>query len=230
MKVEIKIFKAGFFLFCFALTQSLHVHAQNIVTVQGSGKVYVQANANAYVHGGLLFQNGSALSNSGTITVKEIGNAGASNWTDESSTPYFHGNGTVVFNGTGGHTAASPNTFGKIHVNTSGHLTQGSDLNTNTILLDNGRVNTTSSYKMIVLTTPANAADNSANNSGFANSWVDGMLRRYIAPATVNQYVFPLGNTTRSNIAMLDALTAQPVNNVNYVDACLAPSREPMQI
>ena len=148
-------------LFCLLIIQSLQLHAQTtIVTVQGSGKVYVQSNANAYVHGGLLFQNGSLLSNTGTVTVKEIGASGASNWTDQTATPYFHGSGTVIFNGVGGHTATSPNTFGKIHVNASGHLTHGSDLNTNNLLLDNGRVNTTSSYKMIVLTTPELASDN----------------------------------------------------------------------
>jgi len=210
-------------LFWLLMIQSLQLQAQTIVTVQGSGKVYVQSNANAYVHGGLLFQNGSLLSNTGTVTVKEIGASGASNWTDETTTPYFHGSGTVIFNGVGGHTAISPNTFGKIHVNASGHLTHGSDLNTNNLLLDNGRVNTSSSYKMIVLTTPELASDKSATNTNFTNSWVNGTLRRYLATSIVNNYIFPVGDVAKPNLAVMTSLTTSPLNNLSYIDASFGP-------
>jgi hypothetical protein len=223
LKVEIKIYKAGVFLFLIALTQSLLLSAQPIVTVQGSGKVYVQNNANAYVHGGLLFQNGSELSNTGIIVVKEIGAAGASNWTDQTATPYFHGNGTVIFNGTGGHTATSPNIFGKIHVNASGHLNHGSDLKTNNLLLDNGRVNTTAAYKMIVLTTAELASDKTSTNTQFNNSWVNGTLRRYLATSTVNNYIFPVGDEAKPNLAVMTSLTADPLNALSYVDASFRP-------
>ncbi len=211
-------------LFWLLLIQSLQLHAQTIVTVQGSGKVYVQSNANAYVHGGLMFQNGSLLSNTGTVTVKEIGAAGASDWTDQTATPYFHGSGTVIFNGTGGHTATSPNTFGKIHVNAIGHLNHGSDLNTNNLLLDNGRVNTTSSYKMIVLATPELASDKSATNTNFTNSWVNGTLRRYLSTSAVDNYIFPVGDAVKPNLAVMTSLTAEPLNALSYVDASFGPN------
>ena len=210
-------------LFWLLVIQSLHIHAQTLVTVQGSGKVYVESNANAIVHGGLLFQNGSLLSNTGTITVKEIGTAGASNWIDQTSTPYFYGSGTVIFNGAGGHVATSNNIFGKIHMNASGNLTHGSDISVNNLLLDNGSMNTSSAYKMIVLTTPELALDKSATNTNFTKSWVNGNLRRYISPSTVDKYFFPIGDGIKSNPAVMDSLTVDPLNTISYIDAKFGP-------
>lgn len=193
--------------------------AQDLFFVQGSGRVFVQSNAQATVEGGVNLQNGSVLSNQGTITIKEIGAAGVTNWIDGTVIPYFHGDGTVVFNGLGGHTATSPNIFGKIDINAAGHVNLGSQINTNLLYLVNGRVNTTVSYRMAVLTTSELAVQPAPSNANYTNSWINGTLRRFLAPASVNQYQFPVGDIAKPNLAVLTNLTAQPLNNLSYVDA-----------
>lgn len=206
-----------------ALVAWLPAAAQDLFFVQGSGRVFVQSNAQATVEGGVNLQNGSVLSNQGTITIKEIGAAGATNWTDGTVVPYFHGNGTLIFNGLGGHTATSPNTFGKIDINAAGHVNLGSHINTNLLYLVNGRVNTTVSYRMAVLTTSELAVEPAPSNTNYTNSWINGTLRRYLAPASVNQYHFPVGDVAKPNLAVLTNLSAQPLNNVSYLDAAFGP-------
>ena len=76
--------------------------AQDLLIAQGNGKIFVQSNATAVVEGSVSLQNGSTLLNEGTITIKEVGAAGITNWTDGSISPYHYGNGTVLFNGMGG--------------------------------------------------------------------------------------------------------------------------------
>ncbi|WP_315818063.1 hypothetical protein [Paraflavitalea speifideaquila] len=60
-------------------------------------------------------------------------------------------------------------------------------------------------------------------NTGFINGWFDGALRRYISPATINNYLFPIGNATQPSLAEMDNLTANPLNNITYIDAFFAP-------
>lgn len=198
------------------------VWAQDIFFVQGSGKVYVQSNAEVYIHGGVSLQNGSLLSNYGSITLKQTSVSGAANWTDHTLNSYFHGNGRLICNGTGGHLLNSKNSFGRVDINSSGHVTLGADLNTHKLSLINGRVNTTLSWKLISLSDAQLAVEADPSNLNYLNSWINGTLRRYVSPSAVNSYDFPIGDSAKPTLAVISNLNADPVNNVNYLDARFA--------
>ncbi|MBL0269047.1 MAG: T9SS type A sorting domain-containing protein [Chitinophagaceae bacterium] len=206
------------------LTTSLlfTLQAQDVMKVQNGASITVQNGADMIVLGGITLDNGSSLVNNGSITLKQNGASGAANWTDNSATGYNHGTGKLVLNGNGGHYISSPNTFERIEVDASGHVTLGSNVQSNKWYLSNGKVNT-SSFAAIALASSQLAVEAAAGNSNFANSWFNGNLRRYINPALVNNYVFPVGDATKSNRVVMDNLTANPLNNLTYIDASFGP-------
>jgi hypothetical protein len=195
--------------------------AQEVLRVQNGAVVTVQNNAPVTVLGSVTLENGSTLQINGSITVKNNGPSGTGDWTDQTVTGYNHGTGSLVFNGSGSQSATSLNIFARIEVNTGG-LNLASDINATSWYLVNGKINT-GSFKAIALGTTANAVEADATNTGFSNSWINGTLRRYITPAAVNNYVFPVGNSTRANRAEMDNLTTDPLNNVTWLEAFFAP-------
>lgn len=200
----------------------LQIQAQDVIKVQNGASITVQNGADIVVLGGINLENGSNLVNNGSITLKQNGVSGAANWTDNSNTGYNHGTGKLVFNGTGGHSVISPNIFERIEVDAGGHLTLGSNVQSNYWYLANGKVNT-SSFAAIALASSQLAVEAAAGNTNFANSWFNGNLRRYINPALVNNYVFPVGDASKSNRIVMDNLTANPLNNLTYIDASFGP-------
>ena len=216
----------GKFLFILTIvggTVNTSVCSQDVMKVQNGAVLTLQNGADMVLLGGISLDNGSILSNNGTIRLKQNGGSGAADWTDNTATGYNYGTGKVVFNGTGGHVLNSKNIFERIEVDATGHVAFASDINTNKLYLVNGRVNTTSSFKAIVLSTTQLAVEADAANINFGNSWVNGKLRRYILPATVNNYVFPVGDAAKVNRAIMDNLTTAPLNNLAYIDASFGP-------
>lgn len=207
----------------FSLFFNFTGQSQEIMKVQSGAIFTVQSGAQVVVQGGITLDNGSTLSNAGTITIKQNGVSGAADWIDNTVTGYNYGAGKVIFNGTGGHLVNSKNTFERIDVDASGHVTLGSDVNANKWYLINGRVNTTTSFKAIALSNTQLAVDPDATNTNFNNSWINGNLRRYLSPSTVNNYIFPVGDAAKVNRAVLDNLTAIPLNNLTYIDASFGP-------
>ena len=208
---------------CFLISfLPIGLQAQDVIKVQNGASITVQNGADIVVLGGIALDNGSSLVNNGSITLKQNGVSGAANWTDNSISSYNHGTGKVVFNGNGGHSFISANSFERIEVDASGHLTLGSNIQSNKWYLTNGKINT-SSFAAIALASTALAVEADAANTNFANSWFNGNLRRYINPALVNQYVFPVGDATRANRAVMDNLTANPLNNLTYINASFGP-------
>jgi hypothetical protein len=204
------------------LAVSLLSNAQEVLHVQNGAVITVQNGAQFTVLGGVSLANGSTLTNNGTITVKGNGAAGSGDWADASSTPYNHGTGTIVFNRTGGvQSISSENTFERLEINNGG-LNLASNIRSNHWRLINGPVNT-GTFLAIAQNTSAAAIEAGAGNTNFGLSWINGNLRRHIAPASVNNYAFPLGNATRSNVAELDNLMAMPLTGVTYIDAFFAP-------
>lgn len=199
---------------------SLLSNAQEVLRVQSGAVVTVQAGAQVTVLGGVNLVNGSTLTNNGTITVKGNG-SGSGDWTDNTSTPYNHGTGTLVFNRNGVQSFNSNNTFWLVEVNNTG-LDLGSNINANNWRLTNGPVNT-GAFRAIALATTALAVEAGAGNTNFANSWINGNLRRHISPSTVNNYVFPLGIPARPNPVEMDNLMAIPLTGITYIDAFFAP-------
>ncbi len=197
--------------------------AQDVLKVQSGAVLTIQNGAELVIKGGITLDNGSALNNAGTIRVIQNGTSGAADWTDNTITAYNYGTGKVIFNGAGGHLVNSKNIFDRIDVNASGDITLASDINANKWYMVNGRVNTTSTFKAIALSNTQLAVESDLSNTNFTNSWINGNLRRYILSASVNNYIFPVGNATRVNRAVVDNLVADPLNNLSYIDASFGP-------
>ena len=199
-----------------AIFQPAELHAQEVVRVQSGATLTVQSGAILTLAGGITLADGSHLTNNGTITLLQNGGSGNADWTDGSTTGYSHGNGATVFGSTAAQSISSPNTFGTITVNNAG-LSLASNISAGNWLLTNGIVNATS-FKAIALSTAASAVAADATNAGYTKSWINGMVRRYIAPASVDSYVFPIGDAGRNNQVTLDNLTANPLATTQYLD------------
>jgi len=201
-------------------TWAVAVSAQEVLRVQNGAVVTVQPGAQVTVLGGVTLTNGSTLTNNGTITVKGNTTSGTGDWTDNTAGGY-QGTGTLVFNHTGEQTITSANTIERIEVNNGG-LNLGSNISTNKWYLVNGPVNT-GAFRAIVLNTSAAGIEAGAGNTNFTSSWINGNLRRYINPVTVNSYTFPVGTSLQHNVAEMVNLNAQPLTNITYIDAFFAP-------
>jgi len=210
------------FLFFFSIS-GVSLYAQDVMKVQNGAVLTIQNGADIVLLGGISLDNGSTLTNNGTIRLKPNGVSGAANWTDITTTGYNYGTGKVIFNSSSGHLVNSKNIFGRIEIDASGHVDLASDISTNKLYMVNGKMNTGSSYKAIVLDNTQLAVEADGTNPNFTNSWVNGTLRRYLSPASVNNYIFPVGDATKPNRVVLDNLTASPLNNLNYIDASFGP-------
>ena len=197
---------------------SNHTQAQDLLHAQQGATITVQSGASVVVLGGVQLDNGSSLLNNGVIQLKQNGVNGTADWTDHSTTRYAYGSGKLVLNGTGGHTLRSPNTFGSIEVDAPGHVDLGSDIIATSWYLRNGRVNT-SDFKAIARGTAALAVEADAANPDFTQSWFNGHLRRYVNPASVNSYTFPVGSSRHANRAVMENLRQHPLDNISYIDA-----------
>ncbi|WP_315815455.1 hypothetical protein [Paraflavitalea speifideaquila] len=82
---------------------------------------------------------------------------------------------------------------------------------------------TTGVYTAIVTDPSAAAVEADPSNPGFNQSWINGALRRYIIPATVTAYQFPVGNTSRSNLATLSNMSNTPITGISYIEARFIP-------
>lgn len=216
--VKKMIYTAAYFLL-----YSGALYAQDVMKVQNGAILTVQNGAEMVIQGGLSFDNGSTLVNNGVIRLKENGASGAANWTDNTVTAYNYGAGKLVLNGTGGHTVNTKNTFERIDVDAIGHVNLASDINANKWYMANGKVNTTAGFKAITLSATQLAVEAAVSNNNFTNSWFNGNLRRYITPAAVNSYTFPVGDAVKVNRAIMDNLNANPLNNLAYIDASFGP-------
>ena len=196
------------------------IYAQDVLFAKSGAVITVQNGANLYVGAGINLDNGSTVNNEGTITIARTG-APTANFTDNTVTPYTYGTGKFICTGTGIQTVSSLNQFERIEVDNGG-LNLSTTVKANTWYLKAGKVNT-GAFFAIASNANVNAVQADATNTNFANSWINGNLRRFITPATVNNYRFPVGNATRVNIAELDNLTASPLTGVTYVTASFGP-------
>ena len=196
------------------------IYAQDVLFAKSGAVITVQNGANLYVGAGINLDNGSTVNNEGTITIARTG-AATANFTDNTVTPYTYGTGKFICTGTGIQTVSSLNQFERIEVDNGG-LNLSTTVKANTWYLKAGKVNT-GAFFAIASNANVNAVQADATNTNFANSWINGNLRRFITPATVNNYRFPVGNANRVNIAELDNLTASPLTGVTYVTASFGP-------
>lgn len=191
-------------------------NAQEVLRVQNAATLTVQSNVELTIDGDVVLTNGSTLTNNGTIRTRRNG-SGTGNWTDNTITPYNHGTGRFIFNSTAVQTISSNNIFERIEMNGAG-LSLATNISANKWYLIAGAI-TTGSSRAIALSNAQLAIEADGLNPNFTNSWFNGNLRRYVNPAVVNNYLFPIGNASRVNLAEMDDLTATPLAGIAYIDA-----------
>ena len=188
-----KIFFIKVFIFLNFLSSS-----QEVLKIQNGGSLAIQNGAELVLQGGLTLDNGSSLVNNGTITLKNNAVFNTSNWTDNSILGALTGTGIVIFNSTSPQQFTGPTQFYTVYINTD-QLTINNDVSiTNLLRLIKGKINTTN-FVVALINTAASSLANDPTNTGYANSWINGNLRRVIATNT-SSYDFPVGNSTRSNL------------------------------
>jgi len=191
--------------------------AQAVLYFQNTSAMTVQRGAEMIVQGTVELEDGSLLVNEGKMTLGYNSETGITDWLDHTITSYDHGTGTLAYNSSGVGIITSNNLFGRIEMN-GGRLSLNTDINAFQWYLTNGRIST-GTHKAIALGTSTSAVIPDSTNTDFDNSWFEGMLRRYVSPATENTYSFPIGNNVQSRLAMLDNLAAAPLTGVAYLDA-----------
>lgn len=204
-----------------ALLGSYYLPAQNIMWIENGAEINIQNGATLNIAGGITLADGSQLINNGTIILEKLDDSQLADWLDNTTTPYNYGQGTLTLTSNSIQTLNSKNIFGNITVNT-GQINFASDIISNNWLLIKGPVST-GSFKAIALSSSQFSVAADASNANFVNSWFNGTLRRFITPFTVNNYLFPVGNATECNQAILDNLTTDVLNNLNYVDVSFGP-------
>jgi hypothetical protein len=194
------------------------VAAQEVLHVTNGSAITVQNGATLFLQGGITLDNGSLLTNNGSITLKNNFLLNQSNWQDNSLAGALAGNGLVIFNSDLSHQFFGTTHFNKVRINTGGLMLNNSFVVEDQLHLVNGKINTGINY---VFLTNANAAAllNDAGNPGYANSWVNGNLRRRITANTSN-YDFPVGDDKKANLLQF---LNNNLSGVNYLTASFAP-------
>jgi hypothetical protein len=198
------------------------IQAQEVMHAEAGATVKLEAGAAMILAGGITLDNGSILANAGTITLKN-GATGNADFTDNTIAGnfYSYGTGILMFNSTGNHAIHTNNLFEQITADCAA-MNFTSNISAHKWYLVNGIINT-GAFTAIATGTDQQSVEADTANPDFSNSWFNGILRRYLSPATVNTYIFPVGNSSFSNMAKLDNLTAAPLDNISYADAVFGP-------
>jgi hypothetical protein len=197
------------------------LQAQDALYIKNGAAITIQNGTILTVKGNITLENGSTLTNQGTLYIGASPSLGAGNWTDLSATPALYGTGKFIFNATSNQIIKTPHTFSQLEIN-GNNLELQSNIQAQKWYLQKGTI-TTGVYTAIVTDPSATAVEADPSNPGFSQSWVNGNLRRYITPATVSTYQFPVGNSTRSNLATLTNMSNNPLTGINYIEARVIP-------
>lgn len=185
-------------LVCSFTLSCILAFSQEALKIQSGGSITIQNGAELVLQGSLTLDNGSSLVNNGTISLKNNTVSNISNWTDNSILGALTGTGIVIFNSTHPQQFTGPTSFYTVYVNTD-QLTINNDLSiTNLLRLIKGKINT-ANYVVVLINSAAASLENDITNTNYANSWVNGFLRRSIIPNT-STYDFPVGNSEKSNL------------------------------
>lgn len=203
------------------ISASCCLQAQDALYLKNGSTITVQNGAVITVKGNVTLENGSTLANLGIINVGGSPSLGAGHWTDLSTTGGTYGTGRFVFDGTIPQKISTPYTFSRLDMNGTS-LELLSNISAQKWYLQKGYI-TTGAHAAIVTDPAAAAVEADPANPGFTQSWINGALRRYITPASVSGYQFPIGNTVRSNTAILTNMSSAPLTGINYIEARFIP-------
>ena len=206
----------AFLTFC----SQLPLLAQQTMLVSRGSVVTVQSGATMYINGGLNLDDQSKLFNEGNITVSSSGNTTA-DFKDISTSSYRYGSGKFEFTGLGNQRLLTANQFGHIEINNGG-LDLASDITSGYWTLNSGKINT-GPYFAIVSSADEDAVRAGLVNEGFTRSWINGNLRRYINSSTVNRYLFPVGDHSEVNMAIMNDLSNHPLTGIRFINASFTP-------
>ncbi len=197
------------------------LQAQDALYLKNGATITVQNGTVITVKGNVTLENGSTLANQGIIRVGGSPSLGAGHWTDLSATGGTYGTGRFVFDGAINQQISTPYTFSRLDMNGTS-LELSSNISAQKWYLQKGYI-TTGANAAIVTDPSATAVEADPANPGFTQSWINGALRRYITPASVTGYQFPVGNTVRSNLATLTNLSSDPLTGISYIEARFIP-------
>ena len=206
------ISRLAFLSFC----GQIPVHAQQTMVVSRGSVVTVQSGADMYISGGINLDDQSKLFNEGTVTISNPGST-TIDFKDISTTSYRYGSGKFIFAGQGNQRLLSANQFGQIEINNGG-LDLASDISSGYWTLNSGKINT-GSYFVIVGSADGDAISAGQFNEGFSKSWINGKMRRFVNPSATNSYLFPVGDYSKVNIAMMNDLSNHPLTGIRFINA-----------
>src|SRR5437016_4030807 len=191
--------KQIYLLLVFIATSASCCFSQEALRIKNGSTLTIQNGADISLQGGITLENGSSLVNNGTLRLKNNSIANQSDWTDNSAAGALSGSGLVIFNSTNSHNFNGTTSFYKLYVDAGGGVILNNNLTVNnTLRFINGKINTGPNY-IFLNNNSAASLENDVANTGYANSWVNGNLRRSITGNT-SIYDFPVGNTTRNNL------------------------------
>lgn len=206
---------------CMGLMATFSATAQDALYVKNGASIALQPGAVVNVKGNVTLENGSTLLNQGSIYVEGSTRWGPGHWTDHSAIRGDYGSGRFIFNGAGNQLIKSPHNFSLLETTGIG-LELQSDIRARKWILEKGSI-TTGSFVAIVTDPASNAVEAGPGNTNFSQSWVNGTLRRYITPAAVNSYSFPVGNASAPHLAILGNLQNNSLSGISYVDVNITP-------
>ena len=187
----------------FSLLIFQHVNAQDVLVLDG-GSITVEPGAVLRVSGGARFELGSNLQNDGSINITTNSGAGTEDWTDNTSSGVMTNTsvGLVEFSSNDGHEFFGKTKFYDVNMNANGGLHLNDNFETkNNLLLTTGII-LTDSKRVYVSNNAASAIAADFSNPLYANSWIDGNLRREFTSNTAT-YDFPVGDSASSELFQL---------------------------
>ena len=202
---------------CFLIVAMLaarFMSAQEVLHLTNGSTINVQNGAGLFLKGGISLDNGSLLTNNGTIVLKNNSALKQSYWKDNSIAGALAGTGLVIFNSDLSHEFFGATHFSKVQMNAGGLMLNNSFVVDNQLQLIKGRINTGNNY-VLLSNSASSSLLNDASNTGYANSWVNGILRRKILNNIIT-YDFPVGDDRKANLLQF---VNNNLNGVNYLTA-----------
>lgn len=139
----------------------------------------------------------------------------AGNWTNTAT--FMPATGTVTFNGTGTQIIqAGSSAFYKLNIDAVDIQLSSDDVQINNQLILTNGIITTNSQKVVISPTAANAVIPGVGNTNYLNSWINGVIRRYINNTGAYDYDFPVGNDNASHYGKI---ITNDLEDLTYIDA-----------
>jgi hypothetical protein len=200
------------------LVAACNCFSQEVLHLQNGAAITIQNGVEVNLQGGVTFDNGSNLTNNGTLRLKNNLVANISDWKDNSVGGALNGSGIVIFNSTNNQNFSGATNFYTVHINTSGLNLNDNFTVSNLLNLISGKISTNAFFAFLN-NNAASSLQSDASNTGYVNSWINGKFRRMITSNT-STYDFPVGGAARCNL--LQVLNNN-ISGTNYLTASFGP-------